>query len=131
MARGASATLVRKTLIGFSSATTGLCMLACAFGTPEMMIAALLLQSLGRGLGGFNLYAIGQTIAGPTAAAKWIGLQNCVGNVAGIVSPLVTGFIVDATGQFTMAFVVAATVSAVGFLAWTVGIRRIEPIRWS
>jgi MFS family permease len=131
MARGASATLVRKTLIGFSSVTTCLCMLACAFGTPELMVAALLLQSVGRGLGGFNLYAIGQTLAGPTATAKWIGLQNCIGNIAGVVSPIVTGLIVDATGNFTIAFVVAAFISSIGFLAWTVGIRRIEPIRWA
>jgi MFS family permease len=131
MAAGASSNRVRKTLMGSSSAIAIVCMLMCAFGGPKLAVAGLLLSSLAYGMGSFNLYAIGQTLAGPLAAGKWIGLQNCIGNISGIVAPILTGVIVDATGQFRLAFVVAALIATVGLLSWTVGIRRIEPIRWT
>jgi len=40
----------------------------------KLALAGLLLASLGNGLSCFNLYAIGQTLAGPKAAGKWMGL---------------------------------------------------------
>jgi MFS family permease len=130
MARGASSNRVRKTFIGSACVISVICMLMCASGDPKLAVAGLLLSSLGFGMGGFNLYAISQTLAGPVATAKWVGIQNCIGNMSGIVAPILTGMIVDATGQFNSAFVVAAIVSTLGFLCWTVGIRRVEPIRW-
>jgi len=131
MARGASSNRVRKTMVGSSSAIAMVCMMMCAFGTPNVAIAGLLLSSVGYGLGSFNLYAIGQTLAGPDAAGQWIGFQGCIGNLAGIVAPIATGMIVDATGEFRLAFVLAAGMAIVGLISWTLGIPRIEPIRWS
>jgi hypothetical protein len=53
-----------------------------------------------------------------------------VGNSAGIVAPLVTGFIVDRTGQFGLAFLVAGAVGLAGAIGWGVIIRRVEPVLW-
>lgn len=131
MTNGAHSNSVRKTLIGAASGVSVICMLMCAFGGPRLAIAGLLLSSLGNGLGSFNIYAIGQTLAGPVAAGKWIGVQNCIGNISGIVAPIITGAIIDATGQFSLAFVAAAAIAAIGLLCWTIGIKRIEPIHWS
>jgi len=131
MARGASSNRVRKTLMGAASVAAIVCMLMCALGSPQIAIAGLVLSSLSNGLGSFNLYAIGQTLAGPAAAGKWIGVQNCLGNVSGIVAPLITGAIIGATGEFQLAFLVAAFVAAVGLVCWMVVIRRVEPIDWS
>jgi len=130
MARGASSNRVRKTFMGIASAANIVCMLMCAFGGPKLAIAGLVLSSVGA-LGSFNLYAIGQTLAGPVAAGKWIGVQNCIGNIPGIVAPLITGMIIDATGQFRLAFAAAAAIATLGLFCWMVGIRRIEPISWS
>jgi MFS family permease len=131
MTNGAHSNAARKTLIGAASGVSVICMLMCAFGGPRLAIAGLLLSSLGNGLGSFNIYAIGQTLAGPVAAGKWIGVQNCIGNISGIVAPIITGAIIDATGQFSLAFVAAAAIAAIGLLCWTIGIKRIEPINWS
>lgn len=131
MSAGASSNRVRKSMIGSSCFITVLCMLLCAFGSSEAAIAGLLLSSVAHGLGSFNIYAIGQTLAGTTAAGKWVGLQGCIGNLAGIAAPIVTGLIVDATGQFRLAFVLAAFVASMGLICWTLGIPRIEPIHWS
>jgi MFS family permease len=130
MARGASSNLVRKSFIGSASAIAVVCMLMCAMGGPKLPIAGLLLSSLGHGLGAFNFYAIGQTLAGPAAAGKWVGVQNCIGNISGIVAPVITGLIVDATGNFTLAFLIAACIAGTGLFLWTIGIGRIEPIVW-
>ena len=130
MARGAGSNQARKTMIGAASVVAIVCMLMCALGSPQVAIAGLLLSSISNGLGSFNLYAIGQTLAGPVAAGRWMGVQNCLGNVSGILAPLITGAIIDATGKFQLAFLAAAAVATVGLVCWIVVIRRIEPIAW-
>jgi len=75
-----------------------------------------------------NLYAIAQMFAGPRAAGSWIGVQNAIGNLSGIVGPIVTGLIVDRSGGYGWAFVVAAAVSAVGALWWWFAIAEVRPI---
>jgi MFS family permease len=131
MGRGASSDRARKTMMGVASVAAFVCMLMCALGSPQIAIAGLVLSSISNGLGSFNLYAIGQTLAGPVAAGRWIGVQNCLGNVSGIVAPLLTGAIIDATGKFQLAFLAAAFIAAIGLVCWMVVIRRIEPIEWT
>jgi len=130
MARGGSSTLVRKTMACTGGLATMVCMLACAEGDVRLAIGGLLLSSVGNGLTTFNLYAIGQTLAGPKAAGKWMGLQNGLGNVSGIVGPLFTGWVIDLTGQFGAAFLVAAGVALIGVFCWLVVIPKIEPLDW-
>jgi len=60
-----------------------------------------------------------------------MGLQNFVGNLAGILAPIVTGWIVDRTGSFVGAFAVAAAICVLGMAIWGLVVRRIEAIRWS
>jgi MFS family permease len=130
MARGASSNLTRKSFMAAACTISAVCMLMCALGGPKLAIAGLLLSSLGHGFGAFNLYAIAQTLAGPAAAGKWVGVQNCIGNISGIVAPVVTGAVIDLTGHFTWVFGIAAITAAIGLFCWTIGIRRIEPIDW-
>ena len=84
-----------------------------------------------RGLATPTIYAIGQTLAGPRVAGKWVGVQNCCGNLAGIVAPLVTGFVVDRTGQFFWAFIIAGGVALTGMIGWVAIIGRVAPLDWS
>jgi dipeptide/tripeptide permease len=60
-----------------------------------------------------------------------MGVQNCLGNFAGILAPIITGYVVDRTGTFGLAFAIAAGVSLAGILGWAVIIRRIETIDWA
>jgi MFS family permease len=130
MRRGASDTLVRKTFSVTAHIGVAISMLACAIGSPMVSIGSLLLAGIFFGFNTPTIYAVGQTLAGPKAGGKWIALQNCVGNAAGIVAPLVTGFIVDRTGHFGLAFLVAGAVSLAGAVGWGVIIRRVEPVQW-
>jgi MFS transporter, ACS family, hexuronate transporter len=52
------------------------------------------------------------------------GFVHLIANCAGIVGPAVTGFIVQATGGFTSAFLLAGSVALLGALAVAVFVRR-------
>jgi hypothetical protein len=75
-------------------------------------------------------FGISQILAGPSATARWVGVQNMWGNVAGIVAPAATGFIIGATGRFDRAFLLAAGVNVLGIIGWIFILPRIQPIVW-
>jgi nitrate/nitrite transporter NarK len=127
---GASVNLVRKTFIIASHAGLALAMFGCAFGTTPICMASLFLAGISFGPGSSNVFAIGQTLAGPNAAGKWVGVQNCLGNISGVVGPLITGFVIDRTGDFFWAFAIACAITLVGIVAWGAIIPRIAPLSW-
>jgi nitrate/nitrite transporter NarK len=106
-------------------------MLACGLGNATLAIVALLISSMAMGLGGLNLYTIAQTLAGARAAGKWMGIQNAIGNLAGIVAPVVTGVLVDWTGRYSLGFLLAGLVAIAGAASWFLLVRRVEPIAWT
>ena len=78
--------------------------------------------------GGVNLYAIAQIFAGPRAAGTFIGIQNGLGNVPGIVMPIITGLIIDWTGLYDNAFLLTAGVCAASALWWLIGVPKIRRV---
>ena len=68
--------------------------------------------------------------AGPAAAGRWAGLQNFVGNWAGIAAPALTGFIVGRTGQFFWAFASVAVVVLTGAFVYLFFLGPVEPAVW-
>jgi cyanate permease len=93
-------------------------------------MALLMAACISFGVFTSNHWAITQTLAGPLAAGKWTGLQNCVGNMAGVVAPWLTGWVVNETGQFYWAFVVAAGVVLTGAVIYGIVIRKVAPVTW-
>jgi MFS family permease len=131
LAAGGSVTLVRKSTIISGSLLTAAAMLGCMIGSAPVAIASLFLAGAAFGFNSPALYSIGQTLGGPRGGGKWIAFQNCLGNVAGIVAPIITGAVVDRTGEFTWAFAVAGLVSVVGAASWAAMIRKVAPIAWA
>ena len=84
----------------------------------------------GLAIGGIsaNIFAAAQIFAGPRRAGSWVGVQNAVGNCAGIVGPLITGVIIDQVGGYGWAFAVAAAVSALGALWWWKMLPQLRPV---
>ncbi len=130
IAHGADPGRVRISIIAASQFVGFMCMMACGLGDARMAIAGLLASSVAFGLCSFNLYAIGQTLAGPRAAGKWIGIQNAIGNLSGIVAPIVTGALIDWTGRYQAAFLVASGVAIIGACSWLFLVRRAAPLAW-
>ncbi len=128
--RGATPNRARKSMMVGGTLITAGCMVLVAAGGPVTAIVALLASGLFGGMTASNCFATGQTLAGPCAAGKFIGFQNFIGNIAGIVAPALTGYLVDTTGGYTAAFAVAAATSVGGALFWGILAGRIEPVMW-
>jgi MFS family permease len=131
LAAGASVTLVRKSIIVAGHATIAIAMLGCMLGSAPVAIASLFLAAVAFGFNATTLYAIGQTLGGPRGGGKWIAVQNCIGNLAGIVAPIVTGAVVDRTGQFTWAFAAAGLVALAGVVCWGLVVGKVAPRSWA
>ncbi|HKV25456.1 MAG TPA: MFS transporter [Candidatus Acidoferrum sp.] len=132
LAHGGSTTRVRKTFTATGlAAASCFCIAVVVFASdPRLAIVFLFATCAAAGLCTSNLWAITQTLAGPLAAGKWSGLQNFVGNFAGIASPALTGLIVQRTGHFFWAFAMAAAVLLAGAFSWAFVIGPIEPVAW-
>ena len=96
--------------------------------TPLAIGGLLMLFGAATASGGLNLYAIAQIFAGPRAAGSFIGIQNGVGNIPGIVGPIVTGMIIDWTGLYDNAFLLTAAVCLFSALWWVAVVPKIRPL---
>ena len=112
IASGTSPTRVHKTMLVVGLVGSGLLLVLCVLATPVLSIVLLLAGSGFYGLSNPHIFACAQALAGPRAAGKWMGLQNFVGNFAGIVAPALTGFLVDRTHHFFWPFAVTGIVAA-------------------
>jgi MFS family permease len=129
--RGASFNRAYKTALALSCAGVGLCLIGSTLVTG--LVAATLILLLTGVMDGFNSPAnpsVTQTFAGPTATGRWMGIQNAVGNVAGMTAPVVTGYLVESTGNYTAASIVSGVVALCGLVAWLVVVPEVKPIDW-
>ncbi|HTQ59741.1 MAG TPA: MFS transporter [Candidatus Solibacter sp.] len=132
IASGGKPSLVRKTFTAAGLAlSSAFCIAVVGFAfDPRLATFFLFATCASAGLCTSNLWAITQTLAGPLAAGKWTGLQNFAGNFAGIVSPALTGFVVQRTGHFFWAFAVTAGVLLGGALSWAFVVGPVEQVKW-
>ena len=54
-------------------------------------------------------------------------MQNAIGNLSGIVGPIVTGIVVQRAG-YNSAFILTAAVAALGAIWWAIGVPRIQQV---
>jgi ACS family D-galactonate transporter-like MFS transporter len=110
-------TRARKGIVTIAFLTGLLLIPAARVSTPGAAVALIVGGCL-VGLATGNLLVILQSCAPPTEIGLWTGIYNFVGNIAGILSPLITGFLIAQTGSYTPPFVLAAALIAVGPLAF-------------
>ena len=127
---GATPTHVRKTIVAGGLGGAGVFLLLCAISTPTLSIAFLMLGVGFQSMSSSNIWAITQTLAGPYAAGRWTGLQNFVGNLAGIVAPALTGFVLDRTGHFYWPFAILSGVALIGSLSWLFLVGPVREVTW-
>jgi MFS family permease len=128
--RGGSANFAYKLIMFIAHAACVPCMLAMGLGTESMAIAGMFGFQIMMGASSPGMYAMSQILAGPKASGRWVGIQNSLGNLPGMISPWVTGIIVDRTGHFALAFVAAALVSVIGIVGWIGIVPKLAPIKW-
>jgi len=130
IAAGTSTTRVRKTLLGVGSLGLGACFVAAPIAPNAAFVWVLCVAGISIGMSGGMCWTVTQTLAGPHAAGRWAGVQNFIGNFAGGVGPLLTGYLLGRTGLFYWPFLIAAAVSLVGALSWVALVGPIEPVDW-
>ncbi|MBU67945.1 MAG: MFS transporter [Cupriavidus sp.] len=126
--RGHSLTLARKVPI-VAGMLLSVSMIACNYVDAEWLVVGIMaLAFFGKGIG-----ALGWAVVADTAPKEVIGLAgsifNTFGNIAGIVTPIVIGYILSATGSFNGALVfvgVNALVTVLSYLVIVKDIRRVE-----
>jgi MFS family permease len=130
IASGASQTLARKTFLIGGNLVTAAGMAVCAVAHGPVVIVTLFVIGISFGFVSPNLFAVGQTLAGPRASGIWIGAQNSLGNIAGIVGPLLTGYLIDRTHAFGWAFAATGVAALLGVIGWAWIVRRVELVEW-
>jgi nitrate/nitrite transporter NarK len=132
IAGGAPVTRVRKT---FVTAGLLLCCVtllpAAAVREPNLCIVLLVVSCSALGLFTSNVWAITQTLAGPRTAGSWTGIQNAIGNLGGVISPLLTGIVVQQTGSYYFAFAAASAMLIVGAASYLCLVGPITPLKWT
>jgi ACS family D-galactonate transporter-like MFS transporter len=131
IACGANPGVARKTFTGGGIALSGLCLGLGAFGGEAFCIAAITLGVIFFGVCASNIWAITQALAGPQAAGRWSGFQNFFGNLAGILSPALTGYVVDRTRHFGWAFLIVTAIGFAGSASWFLLTGPLRPVVWN
>ena len=127
---GMSVARSRMTMLSAGLLLNAVFLLAASAENLTVAIGALFASAVCGGMSSCNVFATAQTLAGPRAAGRWVGVQNFIGNLAGICAPVITGFIVDRTGHFSVAFGLAAAMLLAGGLSVLFVVRRIAPVEW-
>jgi MFS family permease len=128
--RGGRASHAYKGALMLSAAGVGTSLIAASGAGAAS--GALLLLATGL-LDGFNspsVCALTQRFAGPLATGRWMGVQNAVSNTAGIVAPIVTGYLVQSSGHYALALWVTGGVALLGLVSWTLIVPPVEPVDW-
>lgn len=126
--RGSSLTVSRKVPIvaGMLLSTS---MILCNFVASETMVVVIMsLAFLGKGIGALGWAVVADTTPKQIAGLSG-GLFNMFGNVTSIITPIVIGYIVDATHSYKGALIFVAANAAVAIFSYLmiVGeIRRVE-----
>jgi MFS family permease len=128
---GRDVSTVRKTGMAVGHALVGIGVLAASSANPRLCLSGLIVMGMGSGCIGPNIYIFAQTLAGPSVTGKWIGLQNALGNLAGVVVGPLTGWIVDRSGHFGSAFAICAITALLGGGFWVLGVTRVEQTAWA
>ncbi len=126
--RGYSRLAVRKRII-----LLGICLCLPIVIVPQFtslwgVIFILSLADFGINVAVPQFWATMSETAPPHLTASFTGLVNGVANGVGLFAPIVTGAIVDATGSFQLAFLVAGGMLSVIGVCYGLCLRRIEPL---
>lgn len=113
---GMSITRVRKLMMLIGSGSSIIALLLV--GQAESAVTAIAIMTVGSALGGFAVsgFFVNHMDIAPEHAGTLMGITNTAGTIPGIVGVLVSGWILDTTGSWTLVFQVAAAVSAFGLI---------------
>ena len=129
--RGADAAATRRwfTIAGLAGASTEVLGALASSNQDAIFFAIFSMACLG--LATANYWALTQTLLPRSAAGRVAGVQNTALNLAGIVAPLLTGWLKQATGSYTvpMQTIVVFLLAGVGSYLFLVRAERASDVR--
>ena len=124
IARGAEPVRVRKafTIAGFALASTEVIGALASSNSVAVFFAMVSLAGLG--LATANYWALTQTLMPGAAIGRIAGAQNCASNLSGIVAPLLTGWLKEATGSYAAPMQAIGVFLIIGIASYAFLVRR-------
>jgi MFS transporter, ACS family, D-galactonate transporter len=124
-----SLTATRKLFL-IGGLVLALCIGFAPFSSSVVVTVVLLcVAKAGTTMAASQVWALPGDVAPRNMASVVAGLQNMVSNFGGVVGPIVTGFVVNATGSFKMALLVSAAMAVLGIANYAFLLGKVEPIR--
>jgi MFS transporter, ACS family, D-galactonate transporter len=126
IAGGANAAAVRRgfTIAGLLAASTEV--IGALSDSNQVAVFFAIFSMAGLGLATPNYWTLTQTLVTRTAAGRVAGLQNTALNLAGIVAPILTGWLKQVTGSYTAPMQAIWVMLIVGIGAYLFLVRRGE-----
>ena len=128
--RGTSVTKVRKSVVVLGLLGSASALPVSFIHDEKQALVFLFLSCISFGTYTSNHWAITQTLAGPVMAGRWTSIQNGIGNYSGVFASWLTGQIVQRTGSFHLAFVVAGVVVVLAALMWGWVVGPVRQVEW-
>jgi ACS family D-galactonate transporter-like MFS transporter len=118
IAGGRNPVTVRKafTVAGFSVACTEL--IGAQATSLETAVIFAIVSLSGLGLATANYWALTQTLIPGAAIGRISGIQNCSCSLAGIVAPILTGWLLQKTGSYVAPMMAILVALVMGVLAY-------------
>jgi hypothetical protein len=93
-------------------------------GSPDLALAFSIISLTGLGLATANYWALTQSLMPGAAIGRIAGVQNFASNLAGIMAPIITGWLVQVTGSFQAPMQFITGLLLAGILAYVFLVRR-------
>jgi MFS family permease len=127
--RGFSRTASRKTMIGTGLTLVTITMVAAAFAPRTWMSVTLLTLCMGcMRLVTASANSAPMDLAPPTLVASLTSIQNSIGTISSLLVSILTGYIVEVTGTFVPALLLAGGMALMGAISYVVVVERFETL---
>ncbi|HXX23123.1 MAG TPA: MFS transporter [Terriglobia bacterium] len=125
--RGWNETRVRKGVLSVAFCTGLFLIPAALVGKAASAVPLVTAASL---VGGStaNLLVIFQCCAPRGQVGAWMGMGNFIGNLGGVLSPLLTGILISRTGSYFPGFALAPLVLIAGLLSFWFIVGELKPL---
>ncbi len=109
VARGMDEIFSRKLIVSVSY-LSALLLVPAMYAEGHVATVAMMAGASLVGLSTANIFALVQRITRGGEVGFSIGVLNLAGNLSGVVAPIATGYIIEATGSYVPAFILAVVV---------------------
>ncbi|MFD1484767.1 MFS transporter [Lacticaseibacillus baoqingensis] len=126
--RGKSITFSRKFNLVLGMLVGTVILFAGLTKSTAISVALLSLSYAGLAFAAPALWSIPGDMAPKNMSSTLGGIENTASNIGGVLSPIITGFVVSATGSFVSALIVSGLVTLLGAIAFAFWLGKIEPL---